>query len=158
MLHEVRACDQQKFALRMLLRHFPARSWDDLRTRNGQLFSDFYQAARAVGLVHDSNYEGRTAMQDAVDMNRPSSDLRFLFVQLVRYGADSHRLFRRFLTRLSDIDDIEEDLRRKIRDLERRLQERYRDLALPEDNVNGQKLFQRLNEGQRAVAEAIIRG
>jgi hypothetical protein len=133
MLHEVRACNQPKFAVRILLRPFSARSWDDFRTRNGQLFPDFYRAARAVGLVQDINYEARIAVQAAVDMNRPSSDLQFLFVQLVRYDADSDRLFRRLLRRLSDIDDIEADVRRKIRDLERRLEEPYCDLPLPED-------------------------
>jgi hypothetical protein len=97
-------------------------------------------------------------MHKAVHLNQPSSDLRLLFLELVRYGAESDRFFRRFVRRLSDIDDTEEDVHGKIGDPERCLEEPYRDVPLPEDNVNGQELLQRLNEGQRAVGEAIIGG
>jgi hypothetical protein len=45
----------EEFALRILLRNFPARGWGELRTRNGILFGTFSEAALAVGLVGDVN-------------------------------------------------------------------------------------------------------
>jgi hypothetical protein len=39
------------FALRLFLRGFPARSWDDLRFHNGEVHQTFHEAARQLGLV-----------------------------------------------------------------------------------------------------------
>jgi hypothetical protein len=39
------------FTLRLLLRRFPARSWEDLRFHNGEVHQTFHGAARQHGLV-----------------------------------------------------------------------------------------------------------
>jgi hypothetical protein len=41
----------EPFALRLLLRRFPARSWEDLRFHNGEMHQTFHEAARQLGLV-----------------------------------------------------------------------------------------------------------
>jgi hypothetical protein len=39
------------FALRLLLRRFPARSWENLRFHNGEVHQTSHEAARQLGLV-----------------------------------------------------------------------------------------------------------
>jgi hypothetical protein len=59
---------------------------------------------------------------------------------------------------LSDRDDTEPDVWRKITELRRWLAEPYRHVAFTEGNVNREDLLQRLNEGQRRVAMRVING
>jgi hypothetical protein len=75
-MHEV-------FALRPLLWQSPARSWEDLPYHNGEVHYTFYEAARQLGLISNRDHEAKICLQDAVDLNRPASDIRFLLAQTV---------------------------------------------------------------------------
>jgi hypothetical protein len=68
------------FALRLLLRRFPARSWEDLRFHNGEVHPTFHEAACQLGLVPNRDQEAEICLQDGIDLNRPASDIRFLLV------------------------------------------------------------------------------
>ena len=46
---------QEIFALRLLLFNFAGRSYDDLKTVDGRLYSSFYEASFHRGLVGNSN-------------------------------------------------------------------------------------------------------
>jgi hypothetical protein len=39
------------FALKLFLRRFPARSWEDFRFQNGEMHQTFHEAARQLGSV-----------------------------------------------------------------------------------------------------------
>jgi hypothetical protein len=71
--------DEELYALRLLLRIYPARSWGDLRLHDGCLFASFQAAVRHLGLVQNTDDEARLSMRDAIALGRPPSDLRFLF-------------------------------------------------------------------------------
>jgi hypothetical protein len=80
------------FALPMLLVRYPARSCDGLRTCEGIVLDDFTAMVKAFGLIADVDDEARIAMQDAVDLNPPRADLRFLLVQLASYVSNADDL------------------------------------------------------------------
>jgi hypothetical protein len=84
--------NHELFALRLLLRRGPARSWEVLHTINDEICQTFCEAVKHLGLVANHNKETEICMQEAIDMNRPPSDLRFLLAQLVYYSADRERL------------------------------------------------------------------
>jgi hypothetical protein len=106
MLHSVHPRDRERFALRLLLRNFPARSWEELRTRNGRIWDTFDEAAHEAGLVSDRDDEAVICLQDAVDMRRPPSDVRFLLAQMIAFGASRERLLVMFRNHLADVGDI----------------------------------------------------
>jgi hypothetical protein len=74
------------FALRLLLRRFPARSWEDLRFHNGEMHQTFHEAARQLGLASNRGQEAEMCLQDAIDLKRPASDISFLLTHMVYYG------------------------------------------------------------------------
>jgi hypothetical protein len=96
MLNSVRPSDQERFALRLLLRTFAVRSWDELLTQHGHVCGTFHEAACEAGLIKDRQDEAEMCMQDAVDMNRPPSELRFMMAQMIAYGANRATLIARF--------------------------------------------------------------
>jgi hypothetical protein len=49
MPHSVHPRDQDRFAVPLLPRNFPARSLEDLRTRNGRIWGTFSEAAHEAG-------------------------------------------------------------------------------------------------------------
>jgi hypothetical protein len=57
MLNTVCPSDPERFALRLLLQTFPARSWEDLRDRNGQVWPTFQRAACQAGRIPDRQEE-----------------------------------------------------------------------------------------------------
>jgi hypothetical protein len=114
MLHSVLPHRTEEFALRLLLRHFPGRSWEDLRTRNGHVFDSPSEAARAVGLVGSINEDAQRCVFEAARLGRAPSELRFLFVLLVRNGADYDSLFEHCAGDMADEDDSEVSLQDKI--------------------------------------------
>jgi hypothetical protein len=88
------------FYLRLLLFHHPGRSYEDLHTVQGSLYSTFQAAAQAAGLLKDTN-EGLLAMEDAIADYKSATQLRFLFVLLVVEGAPALDLWLRFCDNLS---------------------------------------------------------
>jgi hypothetical protein len=102
------------FARRLLLRRFPARSWEELRFHNGKVHQTFHEAAHQLGLVSNRDQDAKTCLRDAIDLNRPASDIRFLLAQMVDYGASRESLETRFCDHLADDGDTPDSVRRKI--------------------------------------------
>jgi hypothetical protein len=73
----------ERFARRLLLRRFPARSWEDFRFHNGEVHQIFHAAARSLGLISNRDQEAEICLADTIDLNRPASDIRFLLAQMV---------------------------------------------------------------------------
>jgi hypothetical protein len=117
MLNAVPPGRTEEFALRILLRHFAARDWEQLRTQNGKLFKTFGEAALSLGLVGDVNQNARICLNDAITFNRPPSDIRFLFVLCVRNGADFDSLLQDYIGAMADDGDSEEAVQVKIDEL-----------------------------------------
>jgi hypothetical protein len=69
------------FTITLLLRRSPARSWEDFRFHNSALYQPFHEAAHQLGLVSNRDQEAEICLQDAIDLNRPASDIRFLLAQ-----------------------------------------------------------------------------
>jgi hypothetical protein len=99
------------FTLILLLRRFPARSWEDLRFHTDEVHQTFYDAARQLGLVSNRDQEAEICLQDAVDLNSPASDIRFLLAQMVYYGAGRESLETRFCDHLADDGDTPDSVR-----------------------------------------------
>jgi hypothetical protein len=86
----------------MLLKRFPARSWDELRIYNGLEHPTFQEAARQRGLLSTRHQDAVICIQDGIDLQRPPSDIRFLLEQMVRYGAERRDLEIQFAEYLGD--------------------------------------------------------
>jgi hypothetical protein len=138
------------FALRMLLARYPARSWGDLRTRDGRMFPDFQSTVRYLGLIADVNDEVRLAMLDAIHMGRPPSDLRFLFVQMAAYVSNAEALQCEFWGYFFDRGDTDESVREKFRRLSSG--QRFYQACSIEDMVE----LRFLSSEQRVVATSIL--
>jgi hypothetical protein len=63
--------NHQLFAMRLLLRRFPARTWGQLRTVDDEICQNVYDAVRQLGLVANQDQEAEICLQDAIDLNRP---------------------------------------------------------------------------------------
>jgi hypothetical protein len=102
------------FALGLLFRRFPARSWENLRFHNREVYQTFHEAARELGSVSNRDQEAEIYLQDAIDLNRPVSDIRFLLAQIVYCGASRESLETRFRDHLADDGDTPDSVCRKI--------------------------------------------
>jgi hypothetical protein len=65
-------------------------------------------------LVSNGDQETEICLQDAIDLNRPASDIRFLLAYMVYYGASRKSLETRFCDHLADDEDTPDSVRRKI--------------------------------------------
>jgi hypothetical protein len=65
-------------------------------------------------LVSNRDQEAEICLQDAIDLNRPASDIRFLLAHIVYYGASRESLQTRFCDHLADDGDTLDSVRRKI--------------------------------------------
>jgi hypothetical protein len=74
----------------------------------------FHEAARQLGLGSNRGQEAEICLQDAIDLNRPSSDIRFLLAQMIYYDASRESLETRFRDHLADDGDTPDSVRRKI--------------------------------------------
>jgi hypothetical protein len=74
----------------------------------------FHEAARQLGLVSNRDQEAEICLQDAIDLNRPANDIRFLLAQMVYYGASHESLETHFCDHLADDRDTPDSVRRKI--------------------------------------------
>ncbi|THH06394.1 hypothetical protein EW146_g9626 [Bondarzewia mesenterica] len=83
------------FYLRLILLHTPARSFVDARTVHTVTYTMFYDAAKALLLVHDDN-EGFLALDEAVRSLRTPAQLRFLFVRIIVEGYPPLPLWNSF--------------------------------------------------------------
>jgi hypothetical protein len=93
------------FARRLLLRWFPAKSWEDLRFHNGEVHQTFHEAARQRGLVSNRDQEAEICLQDPIDLNRPAGDIDFLLTQMIYRGSSRESLETSFCDHLADAGD-----------------------------------------------------
>lgn len=77
-----RPSEGEKFYLRALLTHRPARSFEDLRTIDGHVF-DLYQEAATELRLFENQREAFHALQEAVDNLYTPPQLRRLFVDIL---------------------------------------------------------------------------
>ena len=77
--------------LRLLIREFPARSYQDLLTRENTSYTSFQEAAYEKGLLVD-DAEAINTFQEA-RLFEPPSGLRFLFVLLTCQGFPTLQIF-----------------------------------------------------------------
>jgi hypothetical protein len=63
--------------------------------------------------VSNQDQEAEICLQEAIDLNRPASDIRFLLAQMVYYGASRESLEIRFCDHLADGEDTPDSVRRK---------------------------------------------
>jgi hypothetical protein len=88
--------NHELFALRLLLRRFPARTSKELRTVQDEICQNFYEVVRRLGLVANQDQEAEFYLQDAIDLNRPPSHIHFIMAQMVRHGASREVFEARF--------------------------------------------------------------
>jgi hypothetical protein len=74
----------------------------------------FHEAARQLGMVSNRDQEAEICLQDAMDLNGPASDIRFLLAQMVYYGASRESLETHFCDHLADDGDNPDSVHRKI--------------------------------------------
>jgi hypothetical protein len=141
----------------MLLSRFPARGWEELRTRNGTVFGCVSEAPLAVPLVGDVNQNARICLFDAMRLERPPGDLRFLVILLVRNGASFDLLCPEFVEVLADAGDSEIDVSVKLE----ALMDSFIDPPLDHELVPPVSkaeavIWDELNDEQKVAADAIL--
>jgi hypothetical protein len=65
-------------------------------------------------LVSNRGQEAESCLQDAIDLNRPGSDIRFPLAQIVYYGVSHESLEACLYDHLTDDGDTPDSIRRKI--------------------------------------------
>jgi hypothetical protein len=113
-LNSIHPKNHELFALRLLIRRFPARSWEELRNHNGIIFHSSHETARHLGLVANRDHEAEICLQDASEINRPASDIRFLLALMVHYVSSRKPMEELFYNDLSDDEDDVESIHHKI--------------------------------------------
>jgi hypothetical protein len=113
-INAVHQKNRELFALKLLLQSFPARSWEELRTVEGEICETFYAAVRQLGLVSNTEQEAEICLQDAVDLQRPPSDIWFLLAQVVEHNAGREFLESRLWHHLADERDTVDSVHHKI--------------------------------------------
>ncbi|KAI2503801.1 helicase [Fragilaria crotonensis] len=89
------------YYLRMLLRHYPSRSFVDARTVDGNVYDTCHGACVAMGIVSNEN-EFDVTMMEAISNRIFSSRLRHLFVIVVLQGhADPKTNFDKYALYMS---------------------------------------------------------
>jgi Cdc6-like AAA superfamily ATPase len=74
----------------------------------------FHEAARQLGLVSNRDQEAEICLQDAIDLNRPASDIRLIWAQMIDCGTSRKSLETRFCDHLVDDGDTPDSVCRKI--------------------------------------------
>jgi hypothetical protein len=86
------ACKRRIIRIGMPLRPFPASEWAALGNVSGVTCPTFQESVAHLGLVTSRKDETCTEIQEAADLHRPPSNLRFQFAQMERAGATSQDL------------------------------------------------------------------
>ncbi|XP_055350894.1 uncharacterized protein LOC129597400 [Paramacrobiotus metropolitanus] len=87
--------------LRLLLKHVPSRSYEQLRTVNGEVCESFADAATKLGLFNDST-ESKLCMEEAIAQFCSPAQLRTLFFLLVTEGAPGPSLYETFKSHMAE--------------------------------------------------------
>jgi hypothetical protein len=159
MFKNVNPSKHEVFALRILLARFPARSWEDFRTHNGQTWQTCYDTIYELGLVIDQNQEAHIYIRDALELGRPAYEIRFLVALMVSYGAHRGALESQFWHAKAEDSDTAQDVHRRLD----RLIDRDRYPSLEPRNRNAivnlpdaRRILAQLNDEQRQAALYII--
>lgn len=96
----IRPCVGKKYYLRMLLNYRAARSFTDLLIVNGILYSNFQDAARAFGLLENTN-ENEQCFAEAMDNKCTPAQLRLLFCRLILEGMAAQFFWQNYRELLS---------------------------------------------------------
>ena len=88
------------YFLRILLDHYPARSYADLKTVDEVLYGSFAHAAVALGLA-ETDSEGQQCIEEAIKNLRSPGELRSLFVLLINEGSPAADLLDKNIESLS---------------------------------------------------------
>jgi hypothetical protein len=105
--------NSELFALRLLLSQVHAREWAELRTVNGCTWPSFADAPREHGLNLNSQHEAEIAIESAIGLHRPPSDIRFLFVLVAQFAARYTILRERFDKDMRDVGESDSVLNDK---------------------------------------------
>ena len=112
--------------LRLLIREFPARSYQDLLTRENTSYTSFQEAAYEKGLLVD-DAEAINTFQEA-RVFEPPSGLRFLFVLLTCQGFPTLQIFETLDMRQSMYADfLTNDTQAGVKDATQKLLEDLHD-------------------------------
>jgi Cdc6-like AAA superfamily ATPase len=79
-----------------------------------ETYKTFYEAVRQLELISSTEQEAEICLQDAVDLQRPSSDIRFPLAQMVEHNPSREFLESRFWYHLADEGDTVDSVYRKI--------------------------------------------
>ena len=137
-MHWISPTLSELYHLRLLLSRFPANSYNDLLSYNGQQYNTFQEAAKARGLVDDEN-EYNEAIAEASTF-QTGNGLRQLFVCLITSGAPAKVLWEDFKELLAEdvldrMQDREKAFNAALCSIERKLQMHgkcLKDVGLPE--------------------------
>ena len=88
------------YFLRILLDHYLARSYADLKTVDEVLYGSFAHAAVALGLA-ETDGEGQQCIEEAIKNLRSPGELRSLFVLLINEGSPAADLLDKNIESLS---------------------------------------------------------
>jgi hypothetical protein len=86
-INSVHPRNHELFASRLLVRRFPTRPWEEPLRLNNEICQNLYGAVKQLGLIANQDHEAEICLQDAFDLNRPPSDIRFILAQMVCHGA-----------------------------------------------------------------------
>jgi len=149
------------YYLRAILRDGKtARRWSGLRTVDGRVYETYQAAAIASGMFNDVR-EAQATMQEAVELMRTPSQLRFLYVQLIIDGtAPALPLFEQFRDRLSADHRFMNDnepraIRNTLNDVGRLLQNHQRtlqDFGFPAEELQALRIQEELDYWLPATA------
>ncbi len=137
-MHWISPTLTELYHLRMLLTRFPANSYDDLLSYNGQHYNTFQEAARARGLIDNEN-EYNEAITEASTF-QTGHGLRQLFVCLITSGAPAKVLWEEFKDLFAEdfldaMHDREKAFNAALCAIDRKLQmhgKSLKDVGLPE--------------------------
>ncbi len=171
--------DSERFHLRLLLLHVPgARSFEDLRTFDGQIVETFKEACRLRQLLEDDT-EWDRALEEASTFQMPWQ-LRLLFATICSHNhpSDPCKLWNKHKESLTEdylreysSEDAENLALQYIRAIVEQNRVRYQSLGLPQINAvtthdeppdveadkrYAEDMLQILNEEQREMVDCIL--
>lgn len=94
----------EKWYLRLLLLHYPAFSFKDIKTHQNITYGTYQSAALAAKLVEDEN-EAFTAFQWALQYSTPA-ELRNLFVIMTTQGFPTLNIYQNHELRFKLMEDF----------------------------------------------------
>ena len=82
-MHPVRPTAGERYYIRILLQHIPARSFEQLRTVGNVIHNNYQSAVVALGYFTNDETEAEYAIKEAIDTLKTPHQLRLLFTHLL---------------------------------------------------------------------------